>query len=223
MAKSSSQTPTTHSIPQGTIQNQEYRRYLYLVGLCIVMGIGSILSVNHYQRQRNERAQGAMYQAVYYFEQDAFKEMLHGDGTCIGLLEIVKTYRFTKAANLAHFYIGVAYMHQADYTKAMQHLAKFKTKSKLLQARAWSLMGDARMEQGNYASASRYYMKAANHRPNKVFTPTYLVKAALAFENAGNKQKACNCYQRIVQAYPEAEQYGEACKHVARLSIQCKQ
>lgn len=223
MAKSSSQTPTTYSIPQGPIQNQKYRRYLYLVGLCIVMVTGSIVFINHYQRQRNDSAQGAMYQAVYYFEEDAFEKMLHGDGTCTGLLEIVKTYRFTKAANLAHFYIGVAYMHQEDYAKAMQHLAKFKTKSMLLRARAWSLMGDARMEQENYAAAGRYYMKAANHRPNKVFTPTYLIKAALAFENAGNKQKACDCYQRIVQAYPEAEQYGEACKHVARLSVKRKQ
>jgi len=160
-----------------------------------------------------------MYQAVYYFEQEAFEEMLHGDGTCTGLLEIVKIYRATKAANLAHFYVGIAYMHQADYAKAIKHLARFKTKSALLQARAWSLMGDAHMEQHHYAKASRYYMKAANHGPNEVFTPTYLKKAALAFEEGGKQQKACKCYQRIVQEYPKAEQYGEACKHAARLSV----
>ena len=62
-------------------------------------------------------------------------------------------------------------------------------------------------------------MKAANYRSNKIFTPTYLAKAALAYEANTDCKAALGCYQRIVQEFPEATQYGEALKHTARLKV----
>lgn len=170
-----------------------------------------------YQRQQNEIAHSEMFQAVYYFEQEAFDKALSGDGTWVGLLDIIKEYRFTQAANLAHFYIGVSYMHQKDYTQAIRFLTKFKSRDSLLQARARALVGDAYAEQKNYRQASDYYMRAAAYKPNKVFTPLYLVKAALAYEADQDYQAALGCYQRIIEKFPEATQYGEAVKHRARL------
>ncbi|MEM9417229.1 MAG: tetratricopeptide repeat protein, partial [Bacteroidota bacterium] len=176
-----------------------------------------------YQRQQNEAAQSEMFQAVYYFEQEAFDKALNGDGVFSGLLDIAKTYRFTQAANLAHFYIGVSYMHQQDYEKAIQHLTKFRSKDFLLQARAWALVGDAYTEQKDYQAGATYYSKAAAYKPNKAFTPTYLTKAALAYEAAENLDAARGCYQRIVQEFPDASQYGIAVKHLARLEALGKQ
>ncbi len=158
-----------------------------------------------------------MFQAVYYFEQEAFDKALHGDGVYAGLLDIIKEYRFTQAANLAHFYAGVSYLHKKDYTKAVQHLTKFSSNDFLLQARAWALLGDAYAESKHYPSAVTYYMKAAAYKPNKVFTPIYLAKAALAYEAQQAYGEALGCYQRIVQEFPGAAQYRDALKHTARL------
>ena len=158
-----------------------------------------------------------MFQAVYYFEQEAFDKALNGDETCAGLLDIAKEYPFTQAAILAHFYIGVSYMHQKDYPKAIQHLTRFKSKDLLTQARAWALIGDALVAQQAYTKAAQYYMKAANYKPNKVFTPTYLTKAALTYEESKDYIAALSCYKRIVQDFPSAVQYIDALKHVARL------
>lgn len=220
--KKSPPTPpaTVDSIQQMATRIQRHQQRLYIVGLVVLIGtLGGLIFFNRYQQQQNDIAQNEMFQAVYYFEEEAFDKALHGDGICAGFLDIVQEYRFTRAANLAHFYAGVSYMHQKDYAKALHHLAKFKAKDLLLQARAWALMGDAHTEKEDYPSAVKYYLKAAAFKANKIFTPIYLAKAALAYEANKNDKAALDCYQRIVQDFPDATQYGEACKHVARLKV----
>lgn len=208
---------TGDSIQQIAVRVKRQQRRLYLVGLLAFMGTVGFFSFKYSQQKRNKVAHREMFQAVYYFEQEAFDKALHGDGIYAGLLDIVKEYRFTQAANLAHFYAGVSYIHQKDYTKAVQHLTKFRANDLLLQARAWALLGDAYAESKNYSLAVTYYMKAAAYKPNKVFTPTYLAKAALAYEAQQAYVAALGCYQRIVQEFPGAAQYRDALKHTARL------
>ena len=211
-----SSTPTD-SIQQIAERIKRQQRRLYLIGLVAVLATVGFFFFKRYQHQQNEVAQNEMFQAVYYFEQEDFDKALRGDGVFSGLLEIAKTYPRTKAARLAHFYIGVSYMHQNDYEKAIQHLTKFRSKDWLIQARAWVLLGDAHTEQKNYKDAADFYLKAADYRPNKAFSPHYLVKAALAYEAAGHLSEALDCYRRIIQEFPEVHQYGEAVKRAARL------
>lgn len=219
MAQKSSKTPlgTIDSVQQMSMRIKRHQRRLYIVGLLTFIGTGIFFFVKHYQRQKNILAQAEMFQAVYYFEQEAFEKALHGDGVCAGLLDIVKEYRFTQAANLAHFYIGTSHMHKKNYAEAVQHLEKFSAKDSLVQARAWALIGDALTTQEEYVKAALYYMKAADYRPNKIFTPIYLTKAALAHEASKDFKAALNCFQRMVQEFPDAVQYGGALKHTARL------
>ena len=210
--------PAKPSVTPTTLR-QALQKQLYLIPVLAIIAIGSIFLFKRYQHQQNQLAQDEMFQAVYYFEKNQLDEALYGDGTYAGLLDIAQSYPWTATANLAHFYIGVAYMNQGQYEEAIKHLKKFSTSDFLLQARAWALLGDAYVEQAAYAQAVSYYDKAANYKPNRIFTPTYLHKAALAHEANGDLQAALRCYQRIVQDFPTSEQYGgDACKHVARLS-----
>jgi tetratricopeptide (TPR) repeat protein len=225
MAQQSSPT-AIDSIQKVTMRIARNRRRLYIVGLLVFIGTAGCLLFTRYQHRQNDLAQNEMFQAVYYFEEEAFDKALHGDGTCAGLLDIAKEYRFTQAANLAHFYIGVSYMHQKNHTKAIHHLTKFRSKDCLIQARAWALVGDAYTEEKSYKSAVSFYMKAADYKPNKIFTPIYLTKAALACEANKNFAAALGCYERIIQEFTEAAQYREALKHAARLKVintQCQQ
>lgn len=228
MAQKSPQTPPTaiDSIQKVTTRIERNRRRLYMVGLLVFIGTAGFLLFTRYQHQQNYLAQSEIFQAVYYFEEEAFDKALHGDGACAGLLDIAKEYRFTQAANLAHFYIGVSYMHQKNHAKAIQHLTKFRSKDSLIQARAWALVGDAHTEEKSYKSAVRFYMKAADYKPNKIFTPIYLTKAALACEAGKNFEAALGCYERIIQEFTDTAQYREALKHAARLKAihtQCQQ
>jgi TolA-binding protein len=87
----------------------------------------------------------------------------------------------------------------------------------LVQARAYSLIGDTYMEEGNYEDAAKYYDKAAGYKPNKFFTPTYLMKAGLAYEKANQNDKAKDAYDKVISEYWESSEYQNARKFRARL------
>ena len=217
MAKKITSSPTaaTQRDPKVT---QSSSKYLYISASLVVLVISTILLLGHYQAQRNATAQKELFKAVYCFEEGAFVKALYGSDTHAGFFDVSRKYRFTAAANLACFYMGICYMHQKDYAAAIKHLKEFKTKDFLLQARAWCLIGDVLNTQQEYAQAAEYYFKAAEYKPNAALTPTYLTKAAIAYEVSENLQAAIECYQRIVQEFPQATSYSDAIKHASRLN-----
>jgi tetratricopeptide (TPR) repeat protein len=151
----------TESLVAYLIRRQ--KRLAILVSLILVAVVGVVLWYR-YQDQQDRAAQSEMFQATYEFEAGSFEKALTGDESYAGFLDIIQEYRFTKAANLAHLYAGIIYMHQANYTAAIQHLQQFKADDFLLQARAWSLIGDAYVQQQAYDQASKHYLKAADYK-----------------------------------------------------------
>lgn len=193
------------------------RKYVFGLGGLIALVIAGVFIYNYYMANQNEIAQNEMFQAVYYFEADSLVKALNGDGNNFGFLDIIDEYKGTDAANLSHFYVGAAYLKQGNYDGAIIHLQKFSASDLLLQARAYSLIGDAYMELGNYSSAADAYAKAANYKPNEFFTPNYLMKAALAYERDGNYSAAVSSYDKIINQYAQATEFQSARKHKARL------
>ena len=58
------------------------------------------------------------------------------------------------------------------------------------------------MEKKSYGDAADYYQKAADYKSNKYFTPIYLMKLAVAYENAKENEKAVAAYNQILEKYP---------------------
>ena len=150
----------------------------------IALLVGGYFAFRYWQESQDDQAQKEMYQAVRYFEADSLELAMGGDGNNLGFKQIIEDYAMTDAGNLANFYAGAACLKQGKFPLAILYLEDFKSGDELVQARAYSLIGDANMEQKKYEEAAKYYDKAASHKPNKYFTPTYLMKAALAFEKA---------------------------------------
>ncbi len=187
-----------------------------LIG-ALVLVIAGVLFFQIHKANQNEKAQGEMYQAVYYFEQDSVELALNGDGVNPGFLEIIEDYGGTDASNLSNFYVGSIYLSQGDFQNAIDYLKKFSSDDYFVQAKAFSLIGDAYIESGNVNEAINFYNKAADHKPNKYFTPMYLNKLAIAYEEAGQIDKAIEAYERIENEYFESYEYTAARKHKARL------
>lgn len=186
-----------------------------VAGLMLV--VGGFFGYRYYLTNQDAQAQTEMFQAVRYFEADSLNLALNGDGNNLGFLQIIEDYSQTDAANLANFYAGAIYLKQGKYPLAIFHLEDFNANDMLVQARAYSLMGDAYMEQKDYENAARYYDKAAGHKPNKEFTPIYLMKAALAYEKLNQNQKAISAYQTIIEKYWESSELQNARKFKAKL------
>ncbi len=192
---------------------------LSVLGVIALIVAGGFL-YKYYMDSQNELAQDEMFQAVYYFEQDSLDLALRGDGNRYGFLDIIEEYGSTKAGNLANFYAGACYMRKGNYSSAIPFLEDFSSDDILLQSRAYSLVGDANMEAENYADAANYYDQAASHKPNKEFTPTYLMKAALAYQLNGQKDKAIEQYDKIIDDYQNTPEYNNARKYKALIENQ---
>jgi TolA-binding protein len=187
------------------------------VAAAILIIVGGYFAFNYYKSSQNDLAQKEMFQAVYYFEADSLDKALNGDGNNLGFLEIIDEYSVTDAANLANFYAGVTYLKQGKFELARLYLEDFKASDLLIQARAYGLVGDSYMEEQKYDDAAKYYNKAANYKPNKYFSPSYLMKEALAYEKLNQNDKARETYDKIINLYWESSEYQSARKFKARL------
>ena len=182
-----------------------------------VLLIGGILFFQINTQNQNEKAQAEMFQAVYFFEQDSVDFALNGDGINKGFLAIVENYPRTDAANLSHLYIGSIYLSQKNFKDALTYLEDFSSDDFLVQAKAYSLVGDANLELGNTEEAIAQYTKAARTNENKFMSPKYLAKLAVAQEEAGKVEDAIKTYTEIEEKYYESFEYAVARKHKARL------
>jgi len=185
--------------------------------IAIILVIAGILFFQINRENQNKRAQEEMFQAVYYWEQDETDLALNGDGDNVGLLYIADEYSGTAAANLAHFYIGSIYLSEGQFQNAIDHLRNFSSDDFFVQSRAYSLIGDAYLELENTSEAIKFYRRAADHNENKFFTPRYLYKLAIAYEEAGDTNRAIETYATIENQYFESYEFTAARKHKARL------
>jgi tetratricopeptide (TPR) repeat protein len=187
------------------------------VAVAMALIVGGYFGFRYYIDNQNAEAQREMFQAVYYFEADSLNLALHGDGKSLGFSDIVSDYKFTDAANLANFYAGVSYLKLGKFAIARLYLEDFSSKDLLVQARTYSLIGDTYMEEKKYEDAAKYYQKAANYKPNKFFTPGYLMKAALAYEKSNQPEKAKEAYDQVIKDYWESPEFQNARKFKAKL------
>jgi len=189
---------------------------LSVVGV-IILAVGGYFGFKYYQGNQNEQAQKEMFQAIRYFESDSLNLAMKGDGNNLGFEQIIEDYNNTDAGNLANFYAGVISLKQGKHALAIFYLEDFSSNDILVQARAYSLMGDAYMEQKDYENAAKYYEKASDYKPNKYYTPAYLMKLALAHEKLNQNDKAIAAYDRIINEFWESNEFQTAKKYKASL------
>ena len=135
-----------------------------------------------------------------------------------GFLDIIDQYPNTPAANIAKYYTGFIYLKLRDYENSIRYLSDFNANDYIVQARAYSLIGDAYMEQDLIKDAIPVYKKAVRYKPNKEYTPIYLKKLALAYEEIGDFKSASKMYNMIITEYNKSPLFQESLKQYARLN-----
>lgn len=200
----------------GDYFQQNQKIILGVLGVIILAAVGFI-GYKFYVSNQDETAQAELFPAVYQIESDSLKKALNGDGKTPGLLSVADSYGATPAGNLAEFYAGVGLLKENKYDEAIDHLKSFSSSDLLVQARAYALIGDAYMQKKSYDDAIDYYQKAADYKPNKFFTPGYLNKLAIAYEQAKQNDKAIDTYNQIIEKYGQSSEAANARKYKALL------
>lgn len=196
---------------------EKHPKTIFGIVAVLLLAVAGYFGFNYFKGSQDAEAQKEMFQAIYYFEADSLNLALNGDGNNLGFIDIIDEFGFSDAANLAHFYAGVCYLKQGNYDAAILYLQDYSSNDLLVQPRAYSLIGDAYMEQQKYEDAVKYYNKAASYQPNKYYSPTYLMKAALAYEKLNQNDKAKEAYEKVITEFWDSAEYQNAVKLKARL------
>ena len=134
----------------------------------------------------------------------------------MGFIEIVETYSGTKSANLAHYYLGIAYRNMGMFEDAIYELKEFSSDDVIISAVALGAIGDSYMELNDIENAVDYYEKAAAKNSNKLTSPIYLFKAGIAYETLGDYANAVKKYKEIKKDFAESPEARDVEKYIAR-------
>jgi TolA-binding protein len=177
-------------------------------GIALIALVAGFFGYQWYKTSQDVEGEKKLYKAVYAFESDslsaAAKEMAKISDEFGG-----------NTQNLSDLYLGITLLKQGKYDQAIEKLKNFSSSDLLVQARAYSLVGDAYAEKKSFGEAIEYYQKAADYKPNKFFTPTYLLKLALAFEANKQGKEALDAYSQITDKFPESAESIPAKKYKA--------
>lgn len=165
---------------------------------------------------RLNKAQEMLYAAQYQFEQTSpdYSVALNGDENTPGFAEVAEQYGNTPAGNLAKMYAAACALRLGDFDAAESYLAKYSNvkgaTGELVNAMAVGIRGEIAVEKGDYAGAAAIFEKAVSVSDNNYTAPLYLRKAAMAYEAAGNVEKAKKCLEVITDKYPSSIEAREA-------------
>lgn len=198
---------------------EKNKNFLFGGAIAIIVACAAYFMLKNSNEANEQEAQIALFKVQQAFEQDSLDLVINGDGlNNKGAAYIANEYSGTKAGNLAHFYLGVAKLKKGNFAEAITSLSEFSSDDFIVQAKAYALIGDANLESGNAEEAIKFYKKASEYKPNKEFTPSYLLKLAVAYEVKGDTEGAKSTYETIVSKYPTSTVANTAKSSLAKIA-----
>ena len=193
-------------------RNQKY--ILSAIGI-VVLGILGYLGYSQFiQAPKETEASNELFFAQQYFDQavtaadndSLYNLALNGGEGKYGLLDIIDKYKGTKAANLAKYSAGMAYLNMNKYTEAVSFLEGFSSDDAILGALAKGGLGDAFTQLNQLEDALDYYEKAVSHDNNEFTTPRFLLKAGITAMELNQNDKAIGYFKRIKDEYSDTQE-----------------
>jgi tetratricopeptide (TPR) repeat protein len=185
-----------------------------IIGSAVVIVLGLFAFQKLYIAPREKSAQGQMFMAQKYFEEDSLNLALNGNANYPGFLDIIDDYSMTNAANLAKYYTGIIYLKQGKFDDAITYLNKFDSDDEFVGPMATGGIGDAYVELGQKEKAVEYYLKASSQQVNDLTTPLYLMRAAFIYEDLGKFDKAIELYEKIQKEHVKSTEARDIEKYI---------
>src|ERR1700761_557686 len=197
---------------------RENQKSLIFIGSAIVaMIVIYVIYQKLYLAPREATATSQMYVAQDAWEKKDWDKAIKGDAGYPGFEKIVADYGNTKAANLAYFYLGVAYLNKGEYRKAIDELSDYRGDDSMIAAEAYGNTGDAYVELKDYDKAATYFKKAVDKAKNNFLSPLYLKKLGLVYEAQNDNKSADDTYKSIKSDYPTSAEAQNIDEYIARV------
>ncbi|MFN0200631.1 MAG: tetratricopeptide repeat protein [Bacteroidia bacterium] len=195
-------------------------KMLLIGGVLLTLLVVGYLYWNGIKDGNNVKGQAAMFQAEYYFQQDSLAKALNGDGKAKGFLAVEKEFSGTKVGNLSKYYIGQIYLRQGKTAEGIKYLENFDKGNNLPSVMAYASLASANEDLGKMAEAAALFEKAAGVTSEKddQLKPYFMVRAGLAYEDAGKKDKAAELYKQVKEKYSKSQEAQSIDKYLGRVS-----
>lgn len=181
-------------------------------GIGIVLIIGLVIGYFFYSSQQETEAQILLGTAEEYYMNGEYERALHGDDEAFtpGFIQIADNYGSTRSGNLAHYYAAMVFYELEEYEDALAHLTQFEIPSGIMGVGPLSFHAILLSELNQNEAAGDKFVEAALWNENESTTPYNLLEAAMAYEAAGEVEKAIEQLDRIISDYPDSPGYTEA-------------
>lgn len=201
----------------GSFVNENRKSLLFIAAAVLVLIAIYFIYLKAYAGPREVKAADQMHVAQEFWQQKEWDKAIKGDAGYPGFEKIISEYSNTKAANLAYYYIGIAYLNKGDYGKAIENLSNYRGDDYMVAAEALGGIGDAYVEQKKYDDAASYYSKAVDKASNNFLSPLYLKKLGLVYEATNDKKSATEAYNKIKNDYPTSAEAQNIDAYIGRV------
>ncbi|MDB5009248.1 MAG: hypothetical protein JWR67_22 [Mucilaginibacter sp.] len=201
----------------GKFVRENQKSLLFIGSAIIAMIIIYIIYQKLYLGPREVKAANQMYVAQDFWAKKDWDKAIKGDAGYPGFEKIVADYSNTKAANMAYFYLGVAYLNKGEYRKAIDNFNEYRGDDSMVAAEAYGDTGDAYVELKDYDKAQTYFKKAVDKSKNKFLSPLYLKKLGLVFEAQNDNKSAAEAYKSLKSDYPESAEAQNIDEYIGRV------
>jgi tetratricopeptide (TPR) repeat protein len=200
----------------GRFVRENQKSLLFIGGAIVAMIIIYLAYLKFYIGPREIIATNQMHVAQDFWAKKDWDKAIKGFDSYPGFEKIINDYSNTKAANLAYFYLGTAYLNKGEYQKAIDNLTNYRGDDSMVAPEALGCTADAYVELKDYDKAATYFKKAADKANNKFLTPLYLKKLGLVYEAQKDYKSADDAYKRIKSEYPESPAASTIDAYIAR-------
>jgi predicted negative regulator of RcsB-dependent stress response len=189
-----------------------------IAGIALILLAGGIYYyTNSYAPAMETDASESLYMAERYVGQDSMDKALNGDGLNLGMKDIADDFGSTSAGNRAAYYAGTILLKKGEFQEALDYLDDVTMDDEIMAAQVTTLKGDCYSEMEQYEKAGDMYMKAANMRDNMITTPYALIKAGIAYEEAGAFDDAKSAYEELQSNYTDSRFANKVETRIARV------
>jgi tetratricopeptide (TPR) repeat protein len=206
----------TETVKSGSFVQENQKSLLFIAGAIVLMVVIYIAYTKFYLGDREVKAANQIHVAQDYWAKKDWDKAINGADSYPGLEKIVAEYSNTKTANLAYFYLGVAYLNKGQYGKAIENFNNYRGDDMMVAAEAYGSTGDAYVELKDYDKAETYFKKAIDKANNQFLSPVYLKKLGLVYEAKKDNKSAADTYKKIKTDYPTSTEAQSIDAYIAR-------